>query len=77
MTVRDQIVGLVLAAGEGITEQDLAATGGSLPELSFTSLSYIRLIDAIENEIGVYLEAEPGQMSTVDQITELVLAARG
>ncbi|HTI24014.1 MAG TPA: hypothetical protein VL652_23655 [Kutzneria sp.] len=76
MTVREQIVKLVVAAGEEVTEQDLDAAGGSLSAVNFTSLSYIRLIDAIENELGVYLEAEPGQLATVDDIAALVRAAR-
>ncbi|QUQ63947.1 hypothetical protein [Kutzneria sp. CA-103260] len=76
MTVREQIVKLVIAAGEEVTEHDLDAAGGSLSAVNFTSLSYIRLIDSIENELGVYLEAEPGQLATVDDIAALVQAAR-
>jgi acyl carrier protein len=73
--VRDQVVRLVVNSGDGnVTEKDLAATGGSLKELSYSSLSFMRLIDAIENELGVYIdpEAAVSRFETVDGIAELI-----
>ncbi len=74
-TVRDRVLRLVVKSGDGnVTEGDLAATGGSLAELSYSSLSYMRLIDAIENELGVYIdpEAAVSRFASVDGIVELI-----
>ncbi|MEH0424389.1 acyl carrier protein [Streptomyces sp. B21-083] len=54
-----RIAGLVAEASEGAVSQDAAlAEGRTLTELGLTSLSYLRLIDALENEFGVYIDLE-------------------
>ncbi|WP_412543368.1 hypothetical protein R8Z50_13075 [Longispora sp. K20-0274] len=73
--LRDQIVRLIVASGEGgFTATDLEGAGGGLDAVGYTSLSYMRLIDAIENETGVYLdpEADAANFATVDAIVGLV-----
>jgi acyl carrier protein len=73
--LHDQLVRLVVKSGDGnFTEKDLAAAGGSLKALSYSSLSFMRLIDAIENELGVYIdpEAAVSRFETVTGIADLV-----
>lgn len=57
-----------------ITEADIETTEGGLAQLGFTSLSYIRLLDAIENECGVYidLESEDNRLRNVGGLIEVV-----
>ena len=56
---------------------DLAAAGYSLRDVGYSSLSYMRLIDSIENEVGVYLDPEAAieHYETIDSVTALVLAS--
>ncbi|MGC5346227.1 hypothetical protein ACPXCE_05510 [Streptomyces sp. DT24] len=73
--LRSQIVRIVLDSAEGdLTGEQLTAAGDSLAAVSYSSLSYIRMIDAIENELGVYLdpEEENEHFETVDGIVKLV-----
>ncbi|MFI9429057.1 phosphopantetheine-binding protein [Streptomyces achromogenes] len=75
--LRTKIIDLVIAAGDGsVTAADLAAAGYSLRDVGYTSLSYMRLIDSIENEVGVYLDPEAAieHYETIDSVTALVLA---
>lgn len=77
-SLRTRIADLAVAAGDGdFTSQDLNATGGSLQALGFSSLSYMRLVDAIENELGVYIEpgADAELLTTVDGIATLAWRA--
>jgi acyl carrier protein len=70
-----RLVALVLESGDGnFSEQDLAAANGSLRMLNYSSLSYMRLIDAIENELGVYLdpEADNALFENIDSLTDLI-----
>jgi acyl carrier protein len=71
--LRPSIVRIVCDSAEGdLTESVLAEAGGSLPAVGYSSLATIRMIDAIENELGVYLEPEEPRLSTLDGIVELV-----
>jgi acyl carrier protein len=73
--LRARIIRIVLSSAEGdLAEGDLAATGGYLPGVSYSSLSYLRMIDRIENEFGVYLdpEEENERFQTIDSLVELV-----
>ncbi len=75
--VRDGVIRLVVTSHEGdMTASDLDTHGGVLASLNYTSLSYIRLLDAIENEFGVYLDPEEDGdvLGTVDGIVGAVLA---
>ncbi|SDK28082.1 hypothetical protein [Streptomyces indicus] len=78
--IRDGVLRLIVASHEGeISVQDVEAQGGVLEAVNYTSLSYIRLLDAIENEFGVYLDADEGgeALGTVDGIVTAVLAELG
>jgi acyl carrier protein len=73
--LHDQVMSLVVRSGDGnFAEKDLAAVGGSLKELGYSSLSFMRLIDAIENELGVYIDpdAAVNRFETVTGIAELI-----
>ncbi|WP_410667819.1 hypothetical protein [Amycolatopsis sp. cmx-4-68] len=70
-----RLVALVVESGDGnFSEQDLAAANGSLRTLNYSSLSYMRLIDAIENELGVYLdpEADNALFENIESLTALI-----
>lgn len=76
--LRTKILGLAIAAGDGsVTAADLAAADYSLRDVGYSSLSYMRLIDSIENEVGVYLDPEAAieHYETIDSVTALVLAS--
>ncbi|MGW1075398.1 phosphopantetheine-binding protein [Streptomyces sp. NPDC002537] len=73
--LRTRIVRIIVNSAEGgLTEQELASVDGSLSALGYSSLSYIRMIDAVENELGVYLDPEVREenFATVDGILALV-----
>lgn len=75
-TLRSRIVRIVVSSAEGgLTEQELASVDGSLSAVGYSSLSYIRMIDAIENELGVYLdpEVQDKELATIDGILAVVL----
>lgn len=74
--LREQLVRLVIESGEGnLSPEDLRRTGGSLSHLGYSSLSYMRLIDAIENELGVFIdpEADIQQFASVESILAMVV----
>ena len=71
--LRAQLVRLIVAAGDGtVAESDLVQAGGSLRASNYTSLSFTRLIDAIESELGVYVdpEADPERFATIDTLAD-------
>ncbi|GLZ29304.1 hypothetical protein Lesp02_14940 [Lentzea sp. NBRC 105346] len=73
--LRARIVRIVVESAEGdLSEQDLVAAGGSLPGVSYSSLSLIRMIDAVENQLGVYLDpdSDSARFETIDSLVELV-----
>lgn len=75
--VRAHLVRLILESSDrNLAAGDLARDSGSLRTLGYSSLSYIRLIDAIENELGVYIDpdADLELFSTVDSILGMVVA---
>ncbi|CAL9603561.1 phosphopantetheine-binding protein [Streptomyces thermolilacinus] len=75
--LRTKILDLAIAAGDGsVTAEELAEAGYSLRDVGYSSLSYMRLIDSIENEVGVYLDPEAAieHYETIDSVTALVLA---
>ncbi|MFJ4871402.1 hypothetical protein [Streptomyces sp. NPDC088757] len=78
--IREGVLRLIISSHEGdIGISDIEAHGGVLEAVNYTSLSYIRLLDAIENEFGVYLDADEGAeaLGTVDGILTAVLAELG
>lgn len=75
--LRGRLVRLIVESSDrDLSADDLAHGPGSLSTLGYSSLSYLRLIDAIENELGVYIdpEADMELFSTVDTILGLVVA---
>ncbi|GAA4032379.1 hypothetical protein GCM10022247_66760 [Allokutzneria multivorans] len=75
MDLRDHLTRLVVeSSGGAVSRAELDAAGGSLTALGYSSLAYMRLIDAIENELGVYVDpdADPHVLSTVDKLVEHV-----
>jgi acyl carrier protein len=74
---RDALTALVatfvVEASEGAVTRDEAMTPGlTFPEMGLTSLAYLRLIDAVETRLGVYLDLddESGSLETVDGIVD-------
>ncbi|GHH72277.1 hypothetical protein ACFRKE_09520 [Kitasatospora indigofera] len=77
-SLHTKILDLAIAAGDGsFTSRELAEAGYSLRAVSFSSLSYMRLIDSIENELGVYLdpEVDAEHYETIDSVAALVVAS--
>jgi acyl carrier protein len=75
--LRAHLVRLIIESGEGnLGPADLAKSGGSLRTLNYSSLAYMRLIDAIENELGVCIdpEADIELFASVESILGLVAA---
>ncbi len=73
--LRAKLIALAVESGDGnFSEQDVTAAQGSLRSLNYSSLSYMRLIDAVENELGVYLdpEADNALFENIESLTELV-----
>ncbi len=74
-TLRSRIVRIVLDSVEGdLTETELSGADWSLPNVGYSSLSYIRMIDTVENELGVFLDPEEDgeRIVSVDDIVRLV-----
>jgi acyl carrier protein len=73
------LIRLVVEAGDDAFAEGDLNPGTSLRTLGYSSLSYMRLIDAIENELGVYLdpELETESLDTVAGIATAVHESRG
>jgi acyl carrier protein len=55
----ERVVDLVLEASDGDLPRQAVVDGTStFAELGMSSLSYLRLIDSLENEYGVYVDLE-------------------
>lgn len=77
--LRAQLVRIIVDSSDGnLSVGELDAARGSLRALGYSSLSYIRLIDGIENELGVYIDpdADIELFTTVDSILGLVVESR-
>ncbi|MEV7966482.1 hypothetical protein AB0O34_10940 [Sphaerisporangium sp. NPDC088356] len=73
--LRARIVRIVLDSVEGeLTETELSAAEWSLSNIGYSSLSYIRMIDTVENELGVYLDPEEDgeRIASVDDLVQVV-----
>ncbi|MEV6975763.1 phosphopantetheine-binding protein [Kitasatospora sp. NPDC093806] len=76
--LRTKIFDLAIAAGDGsVSAAELTGANYSLRDVGYSSLSYMRLIDSIENEVGVYLDPEAPieHYETIDTVTALVVAS--
>ena len=77
LTLTQTIARLVARASAGsISEEQAAHPGTNLSEQGMSSLEYLRLIDAIELELGVYIDLEDDLafMTSVRGITDFVSA---
>ncbi|MEN3610097.1 acyl carrier protein [Plantactinospora sp. ZYX-F-223] len=75
-----RIAELVVEASDGtVSGAQLSQDATVLTEIGLTSLSYLRLIDAIENEFGVYIDLEEaaGKLGTVREIADYVAEQGG
>lgn len=78
--VRDQVTTIITSSAEGtLRREELDTAGGSLASVGFSSLAYIRMLDMVENELGVYLdpETDSDRLNTVDGIVSLVCEQLG
>lgn len=78
-TLRAHLVRLIVDSSDGgLSAGELATVQGSLRAVGYSSLSFIRLIDGIENELGVYIDpdADIELFDTVDGILGLVAESR-
>jgi len=76
--VREGITRLVIESNEGdLTPEAVAAACGLLADLGYTSLSFVRMLDAIENDFGVYIDLEQeqdsGRLRSLDGLVRIVL----
>ncbi|MBO3751363.1 acyl carrier protein [Streptosporangiaceae bacterium NEAU-GS5] len=73
--LRERVAELVsVASGGDLAVPDILAADCTLPALGVTSLTYIRLIDAIEDEFGVDLDlvTDPGAIDTLDGLVTYI-----
>ncbi|MBG0829768.1 acyl carrier protein [Planomonospora sp. ID67723] len=67
--LRRRLAELVSRASDGdLGVEEIMAAPGSLTALGVTSLTYLRLIDAVEEEFGVELDG-PAVLDTLDGLT--------
>ncbi|MFL6161516.1 MAG: phosphopantetheine-binding protein [Jatrophihabitantaceae bacterium] len=79
LTLTQTIARLVTRASAGsISEEQAACPDTNLTEQGLSSLDYLKLIDAIEIELGVYidLEGDLAFMTSVQGIAEYVSIQR-
>jgi acyl carrier protein len=77
--LRAHLVRIILDSSDGsLSAGELDTVQGSLRAVGYSSLSFIRLIDGIENELGVYIDpdADIALFDTVDSILGLVVESR-
>ncbi|MEU0807681.1 acyl carrier protein [Streptomyces sp. NPDC005970] len=78
-TLARRVAELVQEASEGTLSPESALTdGNTLAEKGLSSLSYLRLIDSIETEFGIYIDLE-GDTTFMQTIPGIVayMAAEG
>lgn len=77
--LRAQLVRLIVDSSDGnVSTGEVHSAAGSLRDLGYSSLSFIRLIDGIENELGVYIDpdVDTDAFSTLDSIIDLITTSR-
>jgi acyl carrier protein len=66
---RTWVTEAVVAACDGsLTADVVSAETESLTALGVTSLAYLRLIDMVESEFGVYIDLDASVPNTVDEL---------
>jgi acyl carrier protein len=74
---RERVAALIEQASDHEVPASLALAGdASLPDLGVTSLASMRLVDALDQEFGVYLslEGDVGFLDSVDGIVARLVA---
>jgi acyl carrier protein len=75
--LRRLLAELVAEASDGeIRSEDVLAAAVPLPAIGVTSLTQIRLIDAIEDRWGIEVDADPSVVNDLDALAGY-LTARG
>ncbi|MFB6890554.1 acyl carrier protein [Kitasatospora sp. NPDC056327] len=72
-SLHDRVADLAVTASDGGLPLDAVRAGGStFAELGMSSLSFLRLIDSLENEYGVYIDLEEaaGTLGTVGGLVQ-------
>ncbi len=69
---------VVLASGGAISVDELESADGSLEEVGVNSITYINLMEALEQTMGVVIDPEedPEYLTSVDSIAAFVEAQR-
>lgn len=78
--LRDRVAELVdRATGGGVRAADALAGEASLTALGLDSLGLLRLVDAIEAEYGVEIDASGGgrRLDTLDDLVDRIIQAGG
>lgn len=71
----ERLAQLVAAASDGeVTEAEALAGGVPLSALGFTSLSQLRLVDAVEREFQVAIDLSPEGLAALDDVHALAAA---
>ncbi|MFF1838684.1 phosphopantetheine-binding protein [Streptomyces sp. NPDC058231] len=70
--LRRRVAVLVSRASDGeVTTEEVLDAGGSLTAVGVTSLTLLRLIDAVEDEFGILLDLD-GPVTALDDFDALV-----
>ncbi|MEV7964451.1 phosphopantetheine-binding protein [Sphaerisporangium sp. NPDC088356] len=70
--LRRRVAGMVAVASDGeISSEEVLRSGGSFTALGVTSLTTLRLLDAIEEELGVEIDLG-GDVDFLDGLDSLV-----
>jgi acyl carrier protein len=72
--LRDRVATMVSTATDGeVTAEEILAGGGSLAALGVGSLAVLRLVDALDDELGVQLDLDaPGTFDDFDDLVRTV-----
>ncbi|MCC5581183.1 MULTISPECIES: acyl carrier protein [Microtetraspora] len=69
--LRERLAELVSQASDGeLAVADILAADSGLPALGVTSLTYLRLIDAIESEFGCDIDLDGPFLDTLDGLAD-------
>ncbi|GAA3221533.1 phosphopantetheine-binding protein [Dactylosporangium siamense] len=71
--LRDRVATMVSTATDGeVTAAEILAGGGSLAALGVGSLAVLRLIDALDDELGVQLDLDAPGFDDFDDLVRTV-----
>jgi acyl carrier protein len=69
--IKERLAALVAESSDGDIPAELARTGTSLSALGLTSLSRMRLVDAVESEFDVELDLDEQDWTLLDDLGAL------